>query len=203
MGGLGVRLGRRISAIASSPPIAKVLTRLIKFGFGYLISGGVVLDGWAPFGLAFAAGMGTSNGAVFGIIGAMIGYFRIMAYANGLKYIAICILIYTVGFVFRGTWLTKHAWFMPISAGVCTAAIGFVFVAQMGFPLAQTVFFATEVMLVCLCTHLLGCVRIPRRRRRGKHCGGCVFHGGRCFRGCAGVLCHLRVFSGYGRNFRG
>lgn len=144
---------RYITDFFRRPFFAKVIGYLIRFGTGFILPGAVILGGWSPFGLGFAAALGASDGAMFGIVGTMLGYFRVLQSANGLKYIAICILIYTAGFVFRGTSFMKRAWFMPLSAAVSAAAVGFVFVADAGFQTVDVAFFITEVMLVAVCTY--------------------------------------------------
>lgn len=144
---------RFLTSLIHKPFISKAAGYVVRFGIGFMLPGAIILGGWSPFGLGFAAALGASEGAMFGIIGTMLGYFRVLQSANGLKYIAICILIYTAGFVFRGTSFMKRTWFMPLSAAVSTAAIGFVFVADAGFNTVDIAFFITEVILVTVCTY--------------------------------------------------
>lgn len=153
IGGFGAAVARAFSSLAAKPMLAKAAGNLLRFCIGLLLPRGIIFGGWSPFALGFAASLGASDGALFGIVGSIIGYLGIIHMANGLKYIAICILIYTASFVFRGTALIKRPWFMPLSAVICTAAVGFVFVADDGFLTADLAFFVTELVLVAACSY--------------------------------------------------
>lgn len=168
---------RFFTSLFSKPFFAKLINYTLRFGIGFMLPRGIVLGDWSPFALAFAASLGSSEGAVLGIIGVMLGYFRILSSSNGLKYIAICILIYTAGFIFRGTSLMKKAWFMPLCGAICTAAVGFVFVAESGFPTVETVFFLSEVALVTLCTCAYQFYFNPNLENRDVTASSTVFRG--------------------------
>ncbi|MEG2378079.1 MAG: SpoIIE family protein phosphatase, partial [Clostridia bacterium] len=113
----------------------------------------LIFGGYSPFGAGFVAALGSDSGALFGIAGAIFGYFSMLHKANGLKYVAICILIYTASFVFRDTSLGKKTWFMPIASFVCAAAIGIVFLADAGFKANDTVFYLTELIIIPACAY--------------------------------------------------
>ena len=151
-GSLKSFLAKLIERIRAMPVFSKIFSYLLRFGTGFLLAQGTVLGEWSPFGIAFSAALGASEGATFGIVGTILGYLRTMNLSNGLKYIAICILIYTSAFIFRGTSLMKRSWFMPLCGTISTAAVGLVFVLDAGFPLIDTVFFISEAALVLLGT---------------------------------------------------
>lgn len=151
VGWFGESTRRWYRALAAWSPMIQVVNYIARFGTGFLLARAIVFGEYAPFGIAFSAALGVGNGAAFGLLGAICGYLSILHRANGLKYIAICVLIYTAGFVFRDTSLCKKRWFMPLAAGISTAAIGFVFVADAGFQLHHLAFYCTEVLITVLC----------------------------------------------------
>lgn len=139
--------------ITAWTPMVQIMHYIARFGAAFLLSRAIIFGEYAPFGIAFSAALGAGNGALFGLLGAVCGYISILHKANGLKYTAICILIYTAGFVFRDTMLCKKRWFMPLAAAISTAAIGFVFVADAGFQLSHLAFYITEICMTALCSY--------------------------------------------------
>ena len=153
VGWFGESTRRLYRIIAAWTPIVQIMNYIARFGAGFLLARAIVFGEYAPFGIAFSAALGVGNGAAFGLLGAVCGYLSILHKANGLKYTAICVLIYTAGFVFRDTALCKKRWFMPLAAAISTAAIGFVFVADAGFQLQHAAFYLTEIGMTVLCSY--------------------------------------------------
>ncbi len=122
-----------------------IVVPAIKGLLGFLLSRGLIFAEYAPFGLAWCAAGGAA-----GTIGAILGYISILYKANSLKYMAICILIYTAGYIFRDTELIRRRGFMPLTTLICTVAVGFVFVIEAAEPLKAAAFFAAEVLIATL-----------------------------------------------------
>lgn len=123
----------------SAIPVIAAVARCV---IGFILARGLIFAEYAPFGIAWCAASGG-----IGTVGAILGYASILYKANGLKYIAICILIYTAGYIFRDTTIIKKRAFMPITTLICTASIGFVFVLGGMNPWRDAMFFLTEVAL--------------------------------------------------------
>ena len=128
----------------AAPAIGVILRAVV----GFLLARGIIFASYAPFGIAYAAAS-----TPIGILGAILGYISILHKANGLKYTAICILIYTASYVFRGTEMCKKRWFMPLAAVISTATIGFVFVADANFSIKHVAFYITEICITALCSY--------------------------------------------------
>jgi len=128
--------------------LVPVLTVALRGIIGFLLARGLIFAEYAPFGLAWCAVGGTP-----GAIGVVLGYISILYKANSLKYIAICILIYTGGYVFKDTQLIKKQFFMPLMVLVCTATIGFVFVIESESPFKSGIFYFAELLIATLCAY--------------------------------------------------
>ena len=150
------------SKIKAFTPIFTIFMRGI---IGFLLARGLIFAEYAPFGLAWCAVGGTP-----GAIGAVLGYISILYKANSLKYIAICVLIYTGGYVFKDTALIKKQIFMPLVVLICTAAIGFVFVLDSDNPFKSGIFYFAELLIATLCTYFYQTsqrVKSEMRRKTG------------------------------------
>lgn len=141
------------SEILVRPWITRICAYIMRFAVGFVLSQALILGGYSPFGLGYVAALGGGRGALIGLAGSLLGYFSILHKANGLKYVAICVLIYTASFVFKETPLCKKSWFMPLAALISTACIGFVFVADAGFVINDVVFYLTEIALTTACAY--------------------------------------------------
>ncbi len=114
----------------------------LKVVIGFLLSRAVIFASYAPFGVAYAAAT-----SPMGVIGAILGYLLQLHKINGLKYCAICIMVYTASYVFNGTRLLKKRWFMPLATTISAAVIGFVFVAEANFKTEDVAFYVAELLL--------------------------------------------------------
>lgn len=141
----GIDKGKLYSKIKTAAPI---LQRIVQGIIGFLLSRGIIFAEYAPFGLAWCA-----VGGAAGTIGAIFGYISILYKANGLKYMAICILIYTAGYIFKDTEIIKKRLFMPLATLICTASIGFVFVLESAEPIKSALFYLSEVLIATLCCY--------------------------------------------------
>lgn len=120
----------------------------IRFGGGFLLSRAVIFDVWAPFGLGWQAATGGGAGGLAALLGGLLGYISLGSGIEGLKYIAILILVYAANLIFQNTGMTKHLFFPPLAAGTVAAFVGIVFVAETGFEPAPLLLYVTEILLV-------------------------------------------------------
>ena len=91
---------------------------LIYTGMGMLMSCSWVLDRGAPFGMAMVACSGPGFSGVSALVGASAGYLLGGGLGWGIRYIAACVLIYTISFVFQELSAYKHEFFMPTASAV-------------------------------------------------------------------------------------
>jgi stage II sporulation protein E len=99
----------------------------MRFCLGAVLASGTILGGYAPFGLSFVGASGAGLTGFCSLLGACLGYFLALSFAEALKYSATCILIFSVAFALYDVRLYKGAWFMPAATGLLTAVIGFVY----------------------------------------------------------------------------
>ncbi|MCL1806218.1 MAG: SpoIIE family protein phosphatase [Oscillospiraceae bacterium] len=147
-GRLGTEVSRRAGGAVSRPGVAAAGQLALRFGGGFLLSRAVVLDGMAPFGAGWVAANGGGTRGLAAVLGAIAGTITAAGQTQSLKSLAILILIYTAGVLFRGTSPARHAVFLPAVGGAVTAFIGIVFVAGSGFSTRGVILYITEILLV-------------------------------------------------------
>ena len=149
---------------------SKIMRMVLRFAIGFLLSQASILGGYSPFGLGYVAAMGVGKSAYFGIAGTIVGYLSVLFRANGLKYVAICILIFTANYVFHDTVLARKRWFLPAATALCTASIGIVFVLDAGATPQEFGGYFAEVALASACAFLYQCMSKQPEGRRGAVC---------------------------------
>ncbi|MDR0325326.1 MAG: SpoIIE family protein phosphatase [Oscillospiraceae bacterium] len=148
IGRLGAEMTRRAAGAMSRPRMAAAGQLAMRFGGGFLLSRAVVLDGMAPFGAGWVAASGGGAQGLAALLGAMTGVITASGQMQALKTIAILILVYTAGVLFRGTAPARHAIFLPAVGGAVAAFVGMVIVAGAGFGVRNVIFYITEILLV-------------------------------------------------------
>lgn len=148
LGRLGAEMGRIGSNIISKPRVAAAGRLLARFGGGFLLSRAVVLDGMSPFGIGWVAASGGGAAGMASLLGTLMGTMTSTGQTQGLKIIAIAVLVYTAGVLFRGTGPARHTVFLPVVAGAVAAFVGMVFVAGEGFTFRSIVLYLTEILLI-------------------------------------------------------
>lgn len=116
----------------AKPEVVRAAWAALYFLLGFAMSGTRVLGDGAPFGLAMVSSAGAGLNGVCSLVGAALGYFATGGVEWGIKYVAACVLAFTVAFVFMETKLYGKAFFLPIVAGLVMAVTGFMgtFVAE-------------------------------------------------------------------------
>lgn len=147
-GRAGEELASIVGATAKSAGARRAVMCLFQLGLGFLSSQAVIFREYSPFGLGFAAAAGAELTGISGVVGVIAGYALQNGRIDSFKYMAACALIFATWFIFRDSGLMKRSFFMPAAAGLCAACVGFVFVAERGFPAADIVFYITEVLIV-------------------------------------------------------
>ncbi|MBE6966882.1 MAG: hypothetical protein E7444_00375 [Ruminococcaceae bacterium] len=88
---------------------------------GFVMASARVFGVCGPFGIAIVAEAGTASGGVFCLVGAAAGYLLTGGFDWGLRYVATCLLVFTLGFVLRDRRIVQKKWFMPLGAATVTA----------------------------------------------------------------------------------
>lgn len=116
------------------PEVIRAAWGALYFALGFVMSGARVLGDGAPFGLAMVACAGAGINGVCCLVGSALGYFVSGGAEWGIKYVAACVMTFTVAFVFMETKLYKKTFFLPAVAGTVMALAGFMgtFVAEAG-----------------------------------------------------------------------
>jgi len=109
----------------SKPEVARAAWAALYFALGFVMSGARVLSDGAPFGLAMVASAGAGLNGVCCLVGSALGYFATGGVEWGIKYVAACVLAFTVAFVFMETKLYEKTFFLPTVAGLVMAVTGF------------------------------------------------------------------------------
>ena len=126
LGGRGkLKIPVRVRTGETDPRFYIALRGVIYMGMGMLMSCGRVLQNGAPFGMAMVACSGAGISGVCALVGASAGYLLSGGLGWGIRYIAACVLVYTIAFVFQELSFYKQEYFMPTASGIVMALTGF------------------------------------------------------------------------------
>ena len=128
---------------------------------GFLLSRAFVLGGLSPFAAAFVAAQCRDNDgrgnkaldAVFALSGVLLGYISGGAAAN-IRYIAVCVLIFSSCMLFRDSAAAKKRILAPLSAFSVMSATGIVFWFSNGAEALPLVLLITELLMTAGCAYL-------------------------------------------------
>ncbi len=151
-----MRLGDR-------PRVKSVAGYVLNFILGFALSGSVVMDNLAPFGIAAVGRARADWGGVSCLVGAVLGYIILGGFDWGIRYVSTITLVFTVAFVFRETRTISRAWFMPAVVSVITAATALLNSYDFldSFPSAVSVFM--ELVLAGAATWFFSNALAPQR----------------------------------------
>ena len=132
-----------------------------------VLSGAVIFENSAPFGLALvgAAGSGLRGGAA--LVGACFGSMTALEFSSGLRYSSAAILTFAVHFAFYDWKVLRRPWAMPLVAGVLNAFTGFIVQSQAGWRTADVIYFLLETALTVLAVWVFRGALAPMGNRRG------------------------------------
>jgi stage II sporulation protein E len=166
-GRMGAGVVQRMGEMASRPRFAAAAQHIMRFGGGFLLSRAVVLDGMAPFGAGWVAASGGGTKGLAALLGAMAGTLTAGGQVQALKGLAVLILIYTAGILFRGTSPARHAVFLPVIGGAVAAFIGVVSLASDGLHARNVILYLTEILLITGSGYFYTLAAEPGREERG------------------------------------
>ena len=85
----------------------------VFFLLGFTMACARVLETGGPFGMALVAAAGPGGAGVAALLGAALGYLVTGGLDWSLRYMAACVLVYTVSYVFQDQPLARERLFMP------------------------------------------------------------------------------------------
>lgn len=169
----------------------------IHFLLAGILSGAVLLEDCAPFGVALvgAAGSGLYGGTA--LLGSCFGYLSLLGFSQGLRRASAAILTFAVAFAFYDWKALRRPWVMPIVAGGISAFAGAIVLSQTGWSPSEGAHFALEIALTVVATWSFRAVLLPMRSSREGRMLSPERRAGLLFL-MAGVLCALAGIEVYG-----
>lgn len=133
--------------------LKRALGIAVCFILGLLCSSVRIFGYISPFGTAITAQAGAGIGGIATLLGASAGYLIFGGFDWGIRYVATCVLIFTISFVFQSTKVYNTRWFMPTAAGiVCTVTAALNSFSYPGWVEAA-ILVVFEVVLAAGCTY--------------------------------------------------
>ena len=133
--------------ILRAPALVRAAECVIRFLLGAMLSGAEIFGGYAPFGLGLVAASGSGLDGFCALLGACFGYLSFQGFAEGLRYVAGCILAFSLAFAFFDVKAYRKSWFMPLAAAGMDGITGFVYLSDRGWSPEGLIFFGTELLL--------------------------------------------------------
>lgn len=91
---------------------------------------------YAPFALGCIAASGAGAEGISALIGAAVGALFFLNFSSALPFLAEAILIFTTSATFRGLWIAKQSWFLPLAASGMFLAVSGIYIGQSLEPAA-------------------------------------------------------------------
>lgn len=132
--------------VLRAPALVRGAECTMRFLLGAVLSGAEVFGGYAPFALGMVGASGSGLDGFAALVGACFGYLTFQGFADGLRYAAAAILIFSVAFAFYDIRPYRKVWFMPAASALMDAITGFVYLSDGGWTAQGFIFFATEVL---------------------------------------------------------
>ena len=139
--------------VLRAPALVRGAEYVIRFTLSAVLAGAEILNGCAPFGLSMVGCSGSGLGGFAALLGACFGYLAFRGLAEGLRYVAAAILIFSVAFAFFDIKLYQRSWFMPVVTAALSGATGFVYLGEGGWEISTVIFFLTELLLSGACVY--------------------------------------------------
>jgi len=138
----------------------------IHFLLAAVLSGAVLLEDCAPFGVALvgAAGSGLCGGAA--LVGACFGYLCMLGFSQGLRHASAAILTFAVSFAFYDVKFFRRPWIIPVVAGSLSAFSGSIVLSQSGWTTTSLIHLFLEVLLTAAAVWSYRAVLLPMRTQR-------------------------------------
>ena len=133
--------------VLRAPALVRAAECAMRFLLGGLLAGAEIFGGYAPFGLGLVAASGSGVDGLCALLGACFGYLSFQGFAQGLRYAAAAILVFSLAFAFFDVKAYRKSWFMPLAAAGMDGITGFVYLSDRGWSPESLIFFGTELLL--------------------------------------------------------
>lgn len=140
----------------AQPQLALVLSWLLNFILGFVLSAVPLARGCGPFGISAVAQAGTGLGGLCCALGASCGYLLFFGFQRGIQYVAAVILVFTALFSTRELKLRYRSFFPPSVAAFFTLLTGFLgfYTSEAGKSMVLPLI--SETILAFGCTYFFG-----------------------------------------------
>ena len=135
----------RLQERIKSPLGQQLVDALCRLLLGAVLSAAEIFQGCTPFGLAFVAASGSGLEGFSALVGAVLGAMLHGGFADGLRYAAAAVLIFSVSFAFYDVKLFSRSWFMPAVGMLMNGVTGLVYRSAAGWTSQRLIFFITEL----------------------------------------------------------
>lgn len=146
-------LRRSAAQMVRSPAGEQVIEAVCRFLLSAVLSAAEIFSGCTPFGLAFVAASGSGASGFSALLGAVVGTMLSRGFADGLRYAAAAILIFSVSFAFYDIKLYRRTGFMPLVAAAVNGVTGFIYLSSAGWTSSGLIYFVTEVFFTAAATY--------------------------------------------------
>ena len=143
----------RLQERMKSPLGQQIADALCRLLLGAVLSTAEIFQGYTPFGLAFVAASGSGLDGFAALVGAVLGTMLHGGFAEGLRYAAAAVLIFSVSFAFYDVALFARSWFMPVIGMLMNGITGFIYRSATGWTSQRLIFFLTELFLTGAATY--------------------------------------------------
>ncbi|MDD6160937.1 MAG: SpoIIE family protein phosphatase [Oscillospiraceae bacterium] len=168
--------GRRLPVAAAM----RLSEAVVRFLLAAALAGAEILGGHALFALSFVGVCPPGLEGMGALLGAALGYLSFRGVVGGLRYIAVCMMVYAVSLALGEFEIYRRRWFMPAVCAGLNALVGGVYQAAEGVSARGAVEFITEVVLTAGTTYFFRLALSVMDEPRGS--------GGLSVRQIAGVL---------------
>ena len=138
----------------------------IHFLLAAVLSGAVLLEDCAPFGVALVGAAGSGLCGAFALLGACFGSLCMLGFSQGLRHASAAILTFAVAFAFYDMKFFRRPWVMPVLAGAVNGFTGAIVLSQSGWRTVDVIYFSLEVGLTVAAAWCYRAVLLPMRTRR-------------------------------------
>ncbi|MCL2031421.1 MAG: hypothetical protein FWG93_07725, partial [Oscillospiraceae bacterium] len=135
------------AGLLSHPALRRFALYAARFLIGFCLSHARIIGDAAPLGVSWAAAAPAGAGGVLTLLGVLAGYLTLSG-AGAAKYIAVAVLVYAAGVMFRSTPWGGRVSFMPAVTAAAGALIGLVFLLGDGPEPRTILFFLTDTLMM-------------------------------------------------------
>ena len=133
--------------ILRAPALVRAAECVIRFLLGGHALRGGDFRRIRPLRAGAGGGLWLGAGRLLRPAGACFGYLSFQGFAEGLRYVAGCILAFSLAFAFFDVKAYRKSWFMPLAAAGMDGITGFVYLSDRGWSPEGLIFFGTELLL--------------------------------------------------------